>query len=87
MKKDFIMRIKLKIYSWLSPEPEIQAEYSEKVVFLLRRDFNTKEQNEIVVAIAKRLSEEREKDMSKMSEEYATLQQDMLDLKSHILCS
>lgn len=87
MFKKFLLTTKLKVLGWLSPEPEIQAEYSEKVVFLLRRDFNTKEQNEIVLAIVKRLSEEREKDMTKMSEQYATLQQDMLDLKSHILCS
>jgi hypothetical protein len=86
MKKNFLLIVKLRLLSWLSPEPEIQSEYSDKVVMLLRRDFNTKQQNEIVLDILKKLKYEREKDMTKMSEEYSVLQKDTLDLNTHILC-
>jgi hypothetical protein len=77
---------RIKLLSWLSPEPEIQAEYVDKVVYLLRRDFNTTEQNQIVKSIAVKLSELRDKDMTEMSEKYAVLQKDSLDLRSVIVC-
>ena len=87
MKKTFLFKLKLRILSWLTPEPEIQAEYVDKVVFLLRRDFNTKQQNEIIVSIASKLSALRKEDMTEMSKKYDVLQQDMFHLEKHILCS
>jgi len=87
MKKDFLLRMKLRLLSWLSPEPEIQAEYVDKVVYLLRRDFNTKQQNEIIISVASKLSALRKEDMTEMAEKYDVLQQDMFNLEKHILCS
>jgi len=87
MKKDFLLRMKLRLLSWLSPEPEIQAEYVDKVVYLLRRDFNTKQQNEIIISVASKLSALRKEDMTEMAKKYEEIQQDMLHLETHILCS
>lgn len=86
MIKKLLIKARIKLLSYLSPEPEIQAEYVDKVVYLLRRDFNTTEQNDIIVSIASKLSELRKQDMTEMSKKYEVLQKDMLHLETRILC-
>jgi hypothetical protein len=76
---------RIKILDFLTPQPEIQEEYVDKVVRLLRRDFNTSQQNEIILSITKKLSEEREKDMRKMEENYQVIQRDANFLKSKMV--
>jgi len=76
---------RIKILDFLTPQPEIQEEYVDKVVRLLRRDFSTSQQNEIVLSITKKLSEEREKDMRKMEENYQVIQRDANLLKSKMV--
>lgn len=73
-----------KLSAFLSPVPETEQEYVDKVVYLLRRDFNTKEQNEILVSIATKLSKLREEDMRTMEKEYAILQENTNTLKSKL---
>ena len=68
----------------LTPEPEIKNEYVDKVVYLLRRDFNTTEQNEIILSITKKLSDFRELDMTEMALNYERLQKDTINLRSAI---
>ncbi len=70
--------------AFLSPEPEIQEEYVDKVVYLLRRDFNSSEQNEILVSIGTKLSALREQDMRQMEQEYAVLQENTNTLKGRL---
>ena len=76
---------RIKILDFLTPQPEIQEEYVDKVVRLLRRDFSTSQQNEIILSITKKLSEEREKDMRKMEENYQVIQRDANFLKSKMV--
>lgn len=76
---------RIKILDFLTPQPEIQEEYVDKVVRLLRRDFNTSQQNEIILSITKKLSEEREKDMRQMEENYQVIQRDANFLKSKMV--
>jgi hypothetical protein len=59
----------------LSPEPEIQSDYVNKVVYLLRRDFDSESQNEILVAVATKLSILRDQDLAQMEKDYANLQE------------
>jgi hypothetical protein len=66
--------IKNKLSLLLSPEPEIKEDYVDKVVFLLRRDFNSQEQNEIILAIGEKISKLRAEDMRRMEENYQNLQ-------------
>ena len=82
--KKFLNYLRTQLSAFLSPEPEIQNDYVDKVVYLLRRDFNSKEQNEILVSIGTKLSALREKDMRQMEREYATLQQDTSVLKGRL---
>ncbi len=75
---------RVKLLAFLTPEPEIKSEYVDKVIFLLRRDFTTTEQNEIVQSITKKLSELREKDMTEMAKAYDRLLKDTSHLRSAI---
>jgi hypothetical protein len=82
--KKFLKYIRTQLSAFLSPEPEIQNDYVDKVVYLLRRDFNSKEQNEILVSIGTKLSALREKDMRQIERKYAALQEDSIILKTRL---
>ena len=74
--------MRTKMFLLLSPEPEVKSDYIDKVVFLLRRDFDTKTQNDILLSVGKRLSELREQDMRKMEDDFRILQEDTVSLQS-----
>jgi len=74
--------LKTKLSIMLSPEPEIENDYIDKVVYLLRRDFDTKTQNNVLIAVGKKLSELREQDMRKMENDFRILQEDTISLNS-----
>ena len=80
--KKLLKTWRAKLLTFLTPEPEIKSEYVDKVVYLLRRDFSTTEQNEIIQSITKKLSDLRELDMTEMALQYERLQKDTLRLKS-----
>ena len=82
--KKLVQNWRVKLLAYLTPEPEMKSEYVDKVVFLLRRDFNTTEQNEIVQSITKKLPELRDQDMTNMANAYDILQKDALHLRSAI---
>lgn len=86
MLKRLFRKLRVGFSTLFSHEPEIQEDYVDKVVTLLRRDFTTKQQNEIVISVVKKLSELRQEDMDKMSIAYDTLQRDNNHLKQTILC-
>ena len=79
--KKFLNYLRTHLSAVLSPEPEIQSDYVNKVVYLLRRDFNSKEQNEILVAVATKLSILRDQDLAQMEKDYANLQENNNTLK------
>lgn len=66
--------LKVKISNLLEPEPELESDYVNKVVYLLRRDFQPTEQNRILLAIATKLSALREQDLIRLEKELQTLQ-------------
>jgi hypothetical protein len=80
--KTLITKARLAMYNFLTPVPEIEEEYVDKVVYLLRRDFDTQTQNNILLAVGKKLSVLREQDMRKMEEDYKILQQSHVNLNS-----
>lgn len=82
MKK--FLKIREQLLKLLTPIPEIQEDYVDKVVYLLRRDFNSKEQNEILVAVATKLSALREQDMRQMEKDYTVLQHNSNLLKERL---
>lgn len=86
MKKVQIMwnKLKVKLSLFLTPEPEVKDDYIDKVVYLLRRDFDTKTQNDVLLSIGKKLSVMRDRDMLKMEQDYKILQEDSINLKTRI---
>jgi hypothetical protein len=83
--KKLLKTWRVKLLAMLTPEPEIKSEYVDKVVYLLRRDFNTTEQNEIILSVTKKLSDLRELDMTEMALQYERLQKDAIKLRSAIV--
>jgi hypothetical protein len=83
--KKLVKTWRVKLLAFLTPEPEIKSEYVDKVVYLLRRDFNTTEQNEIIQSVTKKLSDLRELDMTEMAVQYERLQKDAIKLRSAIV--
>ena len=82
--KKLLNYVRAQLSAFLSPEPEIQCDYVDKVVYLLRRDFNSKEQNEILVSIGTKLSALRDQDMRQMEKDYQVLQHNNLLLKEKL---
>lgn len=80
----FFVFLKIKIENIFTYVPETETEYVDKVVKLLRRDFTTTKQNQILLSIALKLSQEREKDMREIEKEYAVLQENHNTLKSRM---
>ena len=76
--------MKAKMSAFLTPVPEIEEDYVDKVVYLLRRDFDTETQNKILLTVGKKLSQLRNQDMRKMEEDYKILQQSHNNLNSRI---
>ena len=71
----------------LNPVPEVQSEYVDNVVYLLRIDFESQAQNEILLAVATKLSALRDQDMRDMEKEYETLQKNNTILKHRLALS
>lgn len=84
--KNLLKNWRVQLLDLLTPQPEIKDEYADKVVYLLRRDFNTTEQNEILLSVTKKLSELRDLDMKEMELNYERLQRDTVNLRSAISC-
>jgi len=85
--KKFLNQWRSQLSLLLNPVPEVQGEYVNKVVYLLRRDFESQAQNEILLAIATKLSALRDQDMREMEKEYETLQKNNTILKHRLALS
>ena len=82
--KRFLNYLRSRISTFLSPEPEVQEDYVDKVVYLLRRDFDSEQQNKILLSISTKLSTLRDKDMLQMERDYTILQHNTLILKERL---
>jgi hypothetical protein len=85
--KKFLQSIQSKLSTFLTPVPELKEEYVDKVVYLLRRDFTTTEQNQILISVGQKLSKLREEDMRDMEKKYAVLLENTNTLKSRMAIS
>jgi hypothetical protein len=82
--KKILNQWRTQLSALLTPVPEIQNDYVDKVVYLLRRDFNSEEQNAILLAIATKLSKLRDEDLAQMEKDYANLQEYNSSLKHRL---
>lgn len=83
----FLELLKSKFYEIISPQPEIDQDYVDKVVYLLRKNFTTEQQNQILISIGHNLSKLREEDMKRIEREYAILEENTLSLKLRMAIS
>ena len=90
VKKTFLLatalknKVAKKFYKLIEQEPQVKGEYVDKVVYLLRRDFDIKDQNEIMLSVAKKLDELREQDMRNMEETYKLIQDNTNEFKARL---
>ena len=90
VKKGFLLftalknKVAKKFDKFIEQEPQVKGEYVDKVVYLLRRDFDIKDQNEIMLSVAKKLDELREKDMRDMEETYKLIQDNTNEFKARL---
>ena len=61
----------------LSPVPEVQEEYVNKVVSLLERDFNEEEQNDILFSIIDKVIDKRKEKLFKLYTEHSNLEKSL----------
>ena len=61
-------KLKNKFENFTKQEPMMKAEAVEKTLFLLRRDFDMADQNDIVITLVRRLHDRREADLIKLQE-------------------
>jgi hypothetical protein len=77
-------KVAKKFDKFIEQEPQVKGEYVDKVVYLLRRDFPIEEQNEIMVAVTKKLNQLRLEDMDKMARAYEHTQNHTNAFKSSL---
>jgi len=82
--QQFLQKWRAKLSSLLSPVPEHKEDYVDKVVYLLRRDFTSEQQNEIILSVSNKLTQLRKQDMEKMLKRYQKLKEDTSGLESKI---
>ena len=83
--KQFLFWAQSEIQRALSPVPEIKEDYVDKVVHLLRKDFTSEEQNEIIMSIGTKITQMRKEDMIKLKESYEKLSLDTVGLESRLV--
>lgn len=78
-------KIRNKFENFTKHEPMMKAEAVEKTLFLLRRDFDMVDQNDIVITLIKRLHDRREADLIKLQEQMDMMKEQTDRLKEKII--
>lgn len=80
-------KIKNKFEDFTKQEPMQKAEAVEKTLYLLRRDFDMADQNDIVITLVKRLHDRREADLIKLQEQMNMMREQSERLKEKVVLS
>jgi nucleoside 2-deoxyribosyltransferase len=78
-------KIRNKFENFTKHEPMMKAEAVEKTLYLLRRDFNMVDQNDIVITLIKRLHDRREADLIKLQEQMDMMKEQSEKLKEKVI--
>lgn len=78
-------KVKTKFEDFTRHEPMMKAEAIEKTLYLLRRDFDMAEQNDIVVSLIRSLHDKREADMIKLQEKMNDMREQSEKLKEKVV--
>lgn len=80
-------KIKNKFEDFTRHEPMMKAEAVEKTLYLLRRDFDMADQNDIVITLVRRLHDRREADLIKLQEQMDMMKEQSERLKEKVVLS
>lgn len=80
-------KIKNKFEDFTKHEPMQKAEAVEKTLYLLRRDFDMADQNDIVITLVRRLHDRREADLIKLQEQMDMMKEQSERLKEKVVLS
>jgi hypothetical protein len=78
-------KLKNKFEDFTKQEPMMKAEAVEKTLYLLRRDFDMADQNDIVITLVKRLHDRREADLIKLQEQMDMMKKQSERLKEKVV--
>ena len=78
-------KLKNKFEDFTKQEPMMKAEAVEKTLFLLRRDFDMADQNDIVITLVRRLHDRREADLIKLQEKMNMMREQSEKLKEKVV--
>lgn len=77
-------KLRNKFEDFTRHEPMMKAEAVEKTLYLLRRDFDMADQNDIVLTLIKKLHDRREKDIVAKEQELETMRKESDKLKEKV---
>ena len=78
-------KVKAKFEDFTRHEPMMKAEAVEKTLYLLRRDFDMADQNDIVLTLIQKLHDRREKDIVAKEQELETMRKQSEKLKEKVV--
>jgi len=78
-------KLKAKFEDFTRHEPMMKAEAVEKTLYLLRRDFDMADQNDIVLTLIRKLHDRREADMVKLQEQMELMRKESEKLKEKVV--
>ena len=78
-------KLKNKFENFTKQEPMMKAEAVEKTLYLLRRDFDMADQNDIVITLIRRLHDRREADLIKLQEKMDIMKEQSEKLKERVV--
>jgi len=78
-------KLKAKFDDFTRHEPMMKAEAVEKTLYLLRRDFDMADQNDIVLTLIQRLHNIREADLIKQQEQLDMMKEQSQKLKEKVV--
>ena len=77
-------KVKAKFEDFTRHEPMMKAEAVEKTLYLLRRDFDMADQNDIVLSLIKRLHDKREADIVALHQKMETMREETQKLREKV---
>jgi hypothetical protein len=81
----FNRKLKTKFENFTKNEPMMKAEAIEKTLYLLRRDFEMEEQNDIMLSLIRRLHDKRETDIIKLETKIEMMKDQTNKLKERVV--
>jgi hypothetical protein len=78
-------KAKMKFENFTKHEPMMKAEAVEKTLYLLRRDFEMEEQNDIMLSLIRRLHDKREADIIQLETKIEMMKDQTNKLKERVV--